>query len=241
MTARTFSPPSTATALASLLVALLVALLATATIVADATAQDATAQEKRQANERPAVKNKPNGRNTAKARAKDAAIPAFTPERETAALSFVREHHAEVADLLENLRKTRPEQYRRAARELFRASERVAQWKDRDPTRYELELQTWKINSRIQLLLARSTMSPDIDVDAELRSLLAERIDVRLKLRRHDRELAAKRLADIDSDIDRLARQRDAAVERQLAQMRQGVKANRKKLKPAAATKKTSN
>ncbi|MEX2187445.1 MAG: hypothetical protein WD875_11645 [Pirellulales bacterium] len=190
----------------------------------------ATGQEKSKSAAKPAANTTVKG----SAKAKDA-IPAFTPEREAAALAFVREHHAEVADLLENLRKTRPEQYRRAARELFRASERVAQWKDRDPARYQLELQTWKINSRIQLLLARSTMSPDIDVDAEIKSLLGRRIDVRLELRRHERELAAKRLADIDSDIDRLASQKETMVDRQLTQMRQGVKANRQKIKPAAA------
>jgi hypothetical protein len=177
----------------------------------------------------------------ANAKAREAAVGAFTPEREAAALAFVRQHHAEVADLLENLRKTRPEQYRRAARELFRASERVAQWRDRDPVRYELELRTWKINSRIQLLLARSTMSPDVDVEGELKSLLAERIDVRLALRRHERELIAKRLSAVDADIDRLENQKDEAIERQLTQMRQRVKASRQMVKPAASKKKAAS
>jgi hypothetical protein len=162
------------------------------------------------------------------------ALPAFTPEREAAAMKFVREHHAEVADLLDNLQKSRPEQYRRAARELFRASERVSQWKDRDAVRYELELKAWKINSRIRLLLARSTMSPATDLEAELRSLVAERIDTRLAIRRHERDQIARRLAEADADIARLSTDRDAAVERQLAQMRQNIKANRQKVKPAA-------
>lgn len=179
-----------------------------------------------------------DGKIKAAGKTKDAAVAAFTPEREAAALAFVREHHAEVADLLDNLRKKRPEQYRRAARELFRASERVQQWQDRDPERYDLELRTWKINSRIQLLLARSTMSPDMDVEAELKSLLAERIEVRLALRRHERKQAAKRLAAIDADIQRLVGNKDEAVERQLAQMRQRVSANRQKIKPAAPKQK---
>lgn len=162
-------------------------------------------------------------------------MPAFTPEREAAAMKFVREHHPEVADLLDNLRASRPEQYRRAARELFRASERVAQWKERDAARYELELKLWKINSRIQLLTARSTMSPDMDVEAELKSLLAERVDTRLALRRHDREQLEKRLAAADADIARLSADKDAAVERQLAQVRQNIKANRQRVGAARA------
>lgn len=202
---------------------------------AEKPAAKATANDKEKANRDSAAEKR---RPKAAAKAKEASLAAFTPQREAAALAFVREHHAEVADLLDNLRRTRPEQYRRAARELFRASERVAQWKDRDAVRYELELRTWKINSRIQLLLARSTMSPDMDVEAELKSLLAERIDVRLALRRHEREQMARRLADIDADIERLASQKDAMVDRQLAQMRQGVKAKQQRLKPAAAKNK---
>ena len=163
-----------------------------------------------------------------------AAMPAFTPEREAAAMKFVREHHAEVADLLDNLRKSRPEQYRRAARELFRASERVSQWKGRDAARYELELKAWKVNSRIQLLLARSAMSADVDMESELKSLIAERIDTRLAIRRHDREQLAKRLADADADIARLSADRDANIDRQLSQMRQNIKSNRQRIKSSA-------
>lgn len=164
-------------------------------------------------------------------------MPAFTPEREAAAMKFVREHHPEVADLLDNLRAARPEQYRRAARELFRTSERVAQWKERDAARYDLELKLWKINSRIQLLTARSTMSPDMDVEAELKSLLAERVDTRLALRRLDREQLAKRLAAADADIARLSADKEASVERQLDQVRQNVHANRRRVDASRSKK----
>jgi hypothetical protein len=178
-----------------------------------------------------AAKSAPSKAAPSKSPRPAAAMPAFTPEREAAAMKFVREHHAEVADLLDNLRKSRPEQYRRAARELFRASERVSQWKDRDAARYELELKAWKVNSRIQLLLARSAMSADVDIEAELKSLIAERIDTRLAIRRHDREQLAKRLADADADIARLSTDRDANIDRQLSQMRQNIKSNRQRIK----------
>jgi hypothetical protein len=174
----------------------------------------------------------PEGKKTQGPRpASTAAMPAFTPEREAAAMKFVREHHAEVADLLDSLRTSRPAQYRQAARELFRSSERVSQWKERDAARYELELKAWKINSRIQLLLARSTMSPDVDVETELKSLLTERVETRLALRKLDREQLAKRLAAAEADIARLSGDKDAAVDRQLSQMTQKIKANRQRAK----------
>lgn len=164
-------------------------------------------------------------------RSSSAAMPAFTPEREATAMKFVREHHPEVADLLDGLRESRPEQYRRAARELFRSSERVSQWKERDSVRYELELKAWKLNSRIQLLLARSTMSADSDEEAELKTLLAERLETRLALRKLEREQLAKRLAAAEADIERLSGDKDAAVERQFSQMTQKIKANRQRVK----------
>jgi hypothetical protein len=160
-----------------------------------------------------------------------ASSQAFSPEREAAAMRFVRAHHPEVADLLGSLRTSRPDQYRRAARELFRSSERVSQWKERDAARYDLELTAWKVNSQIQLLLARSTMSPEVDVEGDLKSLLAQRIETRLALRKLDREQLAKRLAAANADIERLSGDRDAAVERQLAQMTQKIKVNRQRVK----------
>ncbi len=46
--------------------------------------------------------------------------PAFTPEREAAALSFVKQHHPELEELLSQLKSGNRPEYRRAINELFR-------------------------------------------------------------------------------------------------------------------------
>jgi hypothetical protein len=74
-------------------------------------------------------------------------------------------------------------------------------------------------------------MSPDVDVETELKSLLTERVETRLALRKLDREQLAKRLAAAEADIARLSGDKDAAVDRQLSQMTQKIKANRQRAK----------
>ena len=68
-----------------------------------------------------------------------------TPEREAAARTFVSRHHPELVALLDHLQTSEPKQYQRAVRELFRASERLAQFREQDEGRYALELETWKV------------------------------------------------------------------------------------------------
>ncbi len=78
-----------------------------------------------------------------------------------AALAFVQQQQPELARLLDYLRKNQPRQYQRAVRELSRTAERLSQTRDRDPRRYELELQAWKARSRIDLLAAKWQVKPD--------------------------------------------------------------------------------
>ncbi len=88
---------------------------------------------------------------------------AITPEREAAVNTFVSLHHAELESLLKKLKTSNPKQYDKAVRELYLTSERLAQLHESEPQRYELELQAWQVQSRVQLLTAKITMSPDAE------------------------------------------------------------------------------
>src|SRR4030042_5681788 len=85
----------------------------------------------------------------------------FTPEREAAAMAFVRRHHPQHATLLAHLKKAEAREYQRAVGTLFRASEHLAQVQERNPEQYERDLETWKLKSRIQLLVAQIRMAPE--------------------------------------------------------------------------------
>jgi len=141
----------------------------------------------------------------------------FTPEREAAALTFVRQHHRELSDLLGELKRSNSKQYQAAIRDLFRISERLAQWKERDPKRYELELASWKLQSRIQLLLAQFQMGRDSEqLKHELTSALRRQLALQKERLAYERRLHESRLKKIDSQLQRLNQNEDALVERQL-------------------------
>lgn len=126
----------------------------------------------------------------------------LTPEREAAALQFVRDHHPELVDLLKGLKTAHPAQYQAAVRQLYQTSERLAKIHEADPERYEVELKLWKIKSRIHLLAARASLSRDPEIESQLKTALAEQAQVQLEDLRLDRDRAAERLKTYERLVD---------------------------------------
>lgn len=166
------------------------------------------------------------------ARGPRATGPMVTPEREAAALSFVRQHHPELADLLAHLKTSKPKEYERAAQELFRTSERLAQSQERDSDRYRLELETWKIDSQLRLLTARLMMADNPSLVDELKSLIAQREELQLQVLLLERERVASRAARLDAAIDKARQSREQQVQTALNQLMQGIDESRPKAKP---------
>lgn len=167
-------------------------------------------------------------------------MPVITPEREAAALTFVREHHPELADLVAVLKEKHPKEYQKAIRDLFRASERLAQVHDLDNGRYELELKAWKLQSRVQLLTARMTMKggpPADKLREELKTALEQQYDNQLALVKAERERVAQRLETVDKQLKNLEQRRAEAIERQIDVLTHEVKKMKEKPVPASTGK----
>lgn len=169
---------------------------------------------------------------------------AVTPEREAAAMAFVKQHHSELADLLTQLKSGNAREYDKAVRELFRTSERLAQVRERDSQQYELDLKLWQVQSRVQLLTARLKMSRSKELREELRATLNEQLDARMAVLRRERERAQERLGDIDKQLKRLEEGRKQAIDRQVESLTSSPKprpgkpgASKKNTKPAEDTK----
>jgi hypothetical protein len=142
-----------------------------------------------------------------------------TPEREAAAETFARLHHPELAELLARLKAAAPKEYHEAVRDLFRESERLAKLKARDPVRSEMELELWKIESRIHLATARLTMNESGPVRAELEELVAARLALRTRLLQYDRDKVAARLEKLDADLQALSQRRDELVAQEVERL----------------------
>jgi hypothetical protein len=171
---------------------------------------------------------------------------AITPAREAAALTFAKLYHAELAHLLDGLKKRNRRAYRQAIRQLYLDSERLARVKDRDPKRYDLSLQIWKLDSRIRLLAARvlQVKDPDPKLEEQLKKALGERVDLRLRQMEMDRERMVQRLKKIDANIADLQTNRDKAIDQQLKRVKRSLgirlrkaKGNRRKARARKAVK----
>jgi hypothetical protein len=157
--------------------------------------------------------------------------------QEKVALAFAREHHPELAELLQRLRKSDRDAFEKAVRDVFQASERLARLQENDPERYELALQSWTLDSRIRLLAARSTMSNDPGIEGQLRELLHERQNVRIAMLQLERERLQTRLERINGQIEQWESNPTAVVENDLARIKREMRASANRERRAAASR----
>ena len=148
---------------------------------------------------------------------KDRAKPpvAVTAQQEAEVLQFLRQHHTELAELLGHLQLSRPADYSRAIRDIWHARERLRQVEKGDGDRYELELQAWVLQSKIQLLVARLAMSDTASPRDELRRLLADQFDLKLRFSQLERQRTAERLQKLDEQLRRLTNSRAELLEKE--------------------------
>ena len=163
----------------------------------------------------------------ASAKSKRQPLPFFNVSRESAALEFVSEHHPELVDLLAQLKERDNEEYQRVVRELFQTSTRLAGVQQRNPERYALELEQWKLKSRIQVLAARVSMSDSEALKDELRKALQEQVNNRLDLLRLEQRQLSSRLERVDALVADLEKDQAKHVQRQFDQLTGAIKKSR--------------
>lgn len=125
----------------------------------------------------------------------------LTTDQEQSALRFARKHHPELAQLLEQLQKKSATGFSRGIREVHLSAQRLERFREKQPARFELELQSWKLSSEIRLLTAKWVMSQDPALEKQIQELLRERQQTQLERLRSDRERLLKRLQELDREI----------------------------------------
>lgn len=149
--------------------------------------------------------------------------PGLSTKAEAAALDFARTNHAELASLLEKLKGSAPSEYRSAMIELDRARDRLERSREKTPERAELELAEWKVNSRIRLLAARLAMGGDSSLEADLKSALRERLDLRVQLMNDERTRLQRRLEKLNETIAEQERRTPDQVEKEFAGLKRAA------------------
>lgn len=159
--------------------------------------------------------------------------PTFTPEREAAALSFVKRHHGDLLEVLDRLKSAKPKAYEQAVSELFQTSENLANQAVRDPKRHQTSLDLWKIKSRVDLLSARLAGPHEPRMVDELRRALLDQADLEIRRQKAELESLENQVRKVRDRVDRLERERDQTV---AAKLKRLVDRGRKP-RPSAKTK----
>lgn len=145
---------------------------------------------------------------------KPAPSPAeFDADREAEALAFVREHHAELATVLDALRPMAPAEYRKAIVELSQVARSLALIRAKNPPRYAVQLDCWKAKSRAELLAARLAGAPSDDLRARLRSAIEAKVDADIARHRSELEQAEAAARRAREALARLQNNRAVVVE----------------------------
>lgn len=141
-------------------------------------------------------------------------------DREASALEFVREHHPELAVLLEQLKPMKPEEYRKAITDLSQVSSSLANLKQRDPRRYEVGLEAWKAKSEAELLTAKWASTPNPDLEGQLRKALRHQLEVEIRQQELEQELLRARMKKVEDTLQRLRTDQDKRIDSRFQALR---------------------
>jgi hypothetical protein len=157
----------------------------------------------------------------------------LTPGGAAAAMTFAKLHHPELADLLTHLKKQNRSEYKQAIQEIYQTSEQLARTRERWPERYELNLEAWKLDSRIRLMLAHiMILKNEVKLDGELEELLLRRVDIQVQQLtvQRDRltqqlERVAGRVENLDANISRIESDRKTAARKAMLRIKRSINA----------------
>jgi len=163
----------------------------------------------------------------------------------TATMEFVRKHHPDLVPLLKKLESSKRGEYLAAIQEVDKTRRRLARLEEKQPELYLIQLDTWKVESRIRLLIARLAMREDVaSVSPAEREMLAEllrqRRDVKKRILEYQHAQFRERLARIERQIEQNSNADQASIEREVDSVLRQASSERKKISRGRNSKKKS-
>jgi hypothetical protein len=136
-----------------------------------------------------------------------------------AAMEFATQHHPELARLLEQLEKSRPNEFARAIRDLNKQLQQLEITREKNPTRYDAQLESWKLESQIRVLTARWSLSRDAELETQIRGLLKQRREAKMAQLKADKERLLEQQRKIDEQLTALSDPMDSQVDKEWEQL----------------------
>lgn len=147
----------------------------------------------------------------------------LTAAAEKRAIQFAQAHHPELAVLLAQLKEMDEEKYKTAILELSRTEERLVRLQEKMADRYVSDLELWKIDSRVRLLVARSVSGMEAETREQLKKLLKIRYEIRAQQLRQEQERLQSRLARLHEQLDEHENRRDLLAEQEVDRLLKSV------------------
>jgi hypothetical protein len=157
-------------------------------------------------------------------------LPRFTEEREAAALFFVKKHLPDLVPLLEQLKKNSVQNYRTEIREIFQATEWLADLQD-DTKRHDLELRIWKAENKAYALAAQlSTAAEEMrkKVEAQLQDLAKELVDLDVQVLELKSDQLDKELGELKDELAKAKENNDKQIKDRYEMLLEKAKRRRK-------------
>ena len=143
----------------------------------------------------------------------------LSDDQRAAAMKFAEQNHPELARLLEQLQKSRPHESARAIKELTQQIQALEKLRERSPARYASQLEAWKHESQIRVLMARWARSNDAELETQVRELLKARRETRLAQLRADKERLLEQQQKIEQQLAALEQPVEELVDREWEQL----------------------
>jgi len=138
-------------------------------------------------------------------------------QNESDAIAFVQEHHSELVALLQSLKSMRQKEYEMAIREIIRTKKRLESLAKRETDLHAMELEAWKLKSKIDLLMAKA-IAQDTSFDkVALRDLLSQQVENQKKRWKHEQSTITKRQEQLAELLKRTEGHEEERVEQQLS------------------------
>jgi hypothetical protein len=150
---------------------------------------------------------------------------------ESDAIAFVKEHHPELVALLQSLKSMRQKEYDMAIREIVRTKKRLDALAKKEIDLHAMELDAWKLKSKIDLLMARGiAQDKSFDKNA-LRELLSQQLENQKKRWKREQTTLSKRQEQLSELLARTEGFENDKVEQQLSAHLKSVDAKMGKTK----------
>lgn len=172
-----------------------------------------------------------------------------TPVQIQRAKEFAATHHPELGELLGRLESYDEPSFVEAIQELLRTMDRLEKLSEKNTERGRVELEDWKLTSRIRLLAARLAMADALPVEnpeasssaikQEIRKLLIERAELRKSSLTAERQRLQDRLEKVNRQLSELSERERQNIERELDRLE--ANASQAKTRQKAAQKEKSS